>query len=71
MTKPQLMKKVKEAHHTVWSVWDEAEKMLERANSPSTKLYEATNLIESAKVALMVAYRELGGSIKDLHDLSN
>jgi len=65
VTKHRLMKQLETAYPTVWSLWDEAEKTLDGAKSPSGSLYEATNLIESAKVALMVAYQKLGGDIRD------
>jgi hypothetical protein len=66
VTKHKLMKKLKAAYRSVWSLWDESEKMIDSAEPASDELVEATNLIESSKLALLHAYQKLGGDIKNL-----
>lgn len=66
MTKHKLMKKLKAAYRSVWSLCDESEKMIDSTELAPDELIEATNLIESSKLALVHAYQKLGGDIRDL-----
>lgn len=66
MTKNELMKELRAVYHSLWSLWDNSEKMIDSVERASDELVVATNQIESAKMALMVAYKKLGGDIRDL-----
>jgi len=66
LTKRELMEDLKAVYHSVWSLWDESEKMIDSVEVAPDDLVEATNQVESAKIALAAAYQKLGGDVKDL-----
>jgi len=66
VTKRVLMGELKAVYHSVWSLWDESEKMIDSVEVAPDDLVEATNQVESAKTALAAAYQKLGGDIRDL-----
>jgi hypothetical protein len=66
LTKRELMEQLKAVYHSVWFLWDESEKMIDSVEVAPDDLVGATSQIESAKIALGVAYQKLGGDIRDL-----
>jgi hypothetical protein len=66
VTKRELMEELKAVYHSVWSLWDESEKMIDSVEVAPDDLVEATSKVETAKIALAAAYQKLGGDMRDL-----